>query len=218
MEWAYVAGYFDGEGHVSLHPTARGGFARGLGWTNTDKESLEAMQRFMGAGRLRSRRLSGFGKRECWELKVNRKRDLVRILDAILPHLLVKREAAGALRAHLDSVEEASPNVGKVAGVPSKQLLSWYHDEGKSFAVIARTIGSVSTAAVAQAFRQRGFPRRPAGGAFLRGQVKAPETIARMKAAQQKRWSDPQASAAGRRRLSEARTRAWARRRANKEG
>src|SRR3989304_1106147 len=32
MEWAYVAGYFDGEGHCSLHPTARGGFARGVAW------------------------------------------------------------------------------------------------------------------------------------------------------------------------------------------
>jgi hypothetical protein len=61
---------------------------------------------------------------------------------------------------------------------------------GLSYSGIAAKLG-VQTSAVAQAFRRRGIPARPAGGALMRGVPKSEETRRRMKASRQKLWANP---------------------------
>jgi hypothetical protein len=195
MEWAYVAGYFDGEGTVNFHDTARGGKTRAIAWFNTHEDSLRAMREFMGVGKVLCRgRHSGFGgKKIGYVLKISRKADMLYAIDNMLPHLLIKRARAEALRDYLiDHVDETRMvNFGKVAAVSTEQLREWY-DRGESLGDIASRLG-VGYAAVGQAFRLRGIPRRDqsiATSMKQKGVPKSPETRARMIEAQRKRWAD----------------------------
>jgi hypothetical protein len=209
MDWGYVAGYFDGEGHVSMHATKKGIRTRALAWYNSHLPSLEAMQAFMGAGHIVARTRGK--KKPVYTLTVGRRADLVRVLEAMIPHLLVKREAAEALLLNLDGVGDLSENFGKVAAVSSEQLLRWYHDEGKSYTDIAKDLG-VSPSAIAQAFRVRGLPRRPAGGDRMKGVPKSDETRRRMVETRRRLWSDPEFRAAQLAHMA----RSWEKRRAKK--
>ena len=57
---------------------------------------------------------------------------MLKVLDGMIPHLIVKKEAAEKLRQFLSTVGEQSPNFGKIAAVSDDQLKRWYYDEGKS--------------------------------------------------------------------------------------
>lgn len=194
MDWSYVAGYFDGEGHVSLHKTKRGDSSRGLSWYNTDKPSLDAICEFMGVGKV-TERLHGLKKKRAFILDVRRKADILHVLDHMAPHLLIKKTQADMLRAYVvDHVDESRMvNYGKVAAVSTEQLVAWY-DSGLSHFDIARQIG-VSRLAVAQAFRVRGIKSRQSQEASrlkTAGVPKSAETIERMRAVHQRNWSDPE--------------------------
>lgn len=125
-----------------------------------------------------------------YALTIGRRSELLVVIDAMLPHLIVKRAAAIKLREFLGTISDASPNVGKVAAVPSEQLQAWYDGEGLSHAQIAERLG-VSRNAVVQAFRRRGLPTRKAGGAHMKGVPKSTETRQRMKDSRRKMWEDP---------------------------
>lgn len=185
MDWSYIAGYFDGEGHVSNHLTKRRTRTHALCWYNTHRPSLESMRDFMGAGKVYVTRALP-NRPINYVLRVTARRDLLRILEHMMPHLLVKREQAGQLYDYvLHYVTNQSANFGRVAAVSSAQLLEWY-SQGESFATIANRLG-VSGSSIAQAFRTRQLARRGNGGA-LKGKPKSAETRARMKAAAQLRW------------------------------
>ncbi len=194
MDWSYVAGYFDGEGHVNFHLNARGRQTCGLSWYNGHLASLETMRDFMQAGNIHTPKKGGFSgsSKVVHALQINRRADLLRVLDELIPRLIVKREQAERLREYLlTSVRDESPNFGIVAAVSTEQLIQWYHGDGKSFADIARLLGSVHATAVAQAFRVRGIESRPAGGSHLKGVPKSEETRQRMRESRRKMWEDP---------------------------
>lgn len=210
MDWSYVAGYFDGEGHVSMHMTNRGKPTAALIWHNSHRGSLEAIRDFMVAGHIVQRKIRPHQRRPVCVLTVSRRSDLLRVLEAMTPHLIVKRGEAESLMRHVrDSVKDASPHFGRVAKVPTEQLVAWYHNEGKSYGEIGRMLGVHSTA-IAQAFCVRGLKARPAGGGFKKGVAMTAETKQRIREAHQRRWQDPAFAARQRAILSGGRAKAIA--------
>lgn len=194
MDWGYVAGYFDGEGHVSLALKSRGDKTRGLGWYNTHVESLNAIRDFMGVGRVRLRaKSSGLGTKPAYELCITSKVALLHVLEHMIPHLIIKRSRAEELRDYLMNHvnERRMEHFGKVASVSTEQLRAWYHDEGKSQSQIAKLLGGVTPSCITQAFKLRGIEARKAGGDHQKGVQKSPETRARMQAARKALWADP---------------------------
>lgn len=195
MDWSYVAGYFDGEGHVSLHLTKRGTRTCGLYWFNSDWPSLKAMADFVGGTVAERGPSSGFGGRKPrYVMWVTRKAALLPVLDALIPLLIIKRAQAEALRAYLiDHVDETRmANFGKVAAVSTGQLEAWYASGG-SLGDIARRLG-VHHTAVMQAFRVRGLQVRTqaiATGLRQKGVPKSAETRARMLVSRRALWADP---------------------------
>jgi predicted DNA-binding protein YlxM (UPF0122 family) len=217
MNWSYIAGYFDGEGHVGLHP-ARGRNGKRttakittLCWYNSHRESLEAMREFMGVGFIGFSHKDGIGnfagsKKPVYTLRISRKLSLIHAIDAMLPDLLIKKDACLALRQHLiDHVnEKRAENFGKLLAIPVEDYRRWYYDEGQSMGDIARSLGA-TPAGVNRVFRVHKLEARPAGGAFLKGTTKSPETRAKMKAARAKLWSDPEYAARMRSQLATGR-------------
>jgi hypothetical protein len=203
MNWSYIAGYFDGEGHVGLHTqTGRRGKVTTLNWYNSHRESLQAMRDFIGTGYIGFGNGKGYGgfdgsKKVVYVLRISRKMHIIRAIDAMLPDLLVKREEALLLRQHLiDHVnEKRAENFGKLLAIPITDYQRWYFEEGKSYADIA-TMLNATTGGIARIFRIHNLPARPAGGAHLRGIAKSKETKARMKASRAKMWQDPEFRAA----------------------
>ena len=199
MDWSYIAGYFDGEGHVGLHKqTGRRGKVTTLSWYNSHLGSLKAMRDFMETGYIGLSRGGGKGsfegsKKIVYVLRISRKIQLIRIIDAMLPHLIIKHDAALALREHLvEHVnEKRAANFGVLLAVPKTDYERWYLVERQSLAMIATHLHA-TPAGVLRLFKLHGIPLRPAGGSHLKGIPKSPETIARMKAARAKLWADPE--------------------------
>lgn len=191
MNWSYIAGYFDGEGHVSMHGTKRKNLTHALLWHNTHRESLEAMRDFMDAGHIHSKKQAAHQNKPGYILSVVRRADLLRILENLIPRLIIKRKEAEALRDYVSSsIKDLSLNFGKVAAVSSEQLLAWYHDEGLSYSQIATRLG-VKPTSVAQAFHRRGLKARPRGCNNTKGVPKSEETRRRMRESRRRMWDDP---------------------------
>lgn len=200
MDWSYIAGYFDGEGSVSCHLTKRGDRTRGMTWYNTHEGSLLAMREFMGCGIIDRRAPRAHQNHVACALRISRKVQLLRVLDGMLPHLIVKREAAEELKRFLiEEVKEGRYlNHGKVAAVPTEQLREWHVVERWTISKIAQHLG-VGVSAVWFTFQRRGIP---VDRVSTRGRPKSAETRARMKAS----WQDPEirASRMGKRVLNRA--------------
>lgn len=212
MHWAYVAGYFDGEGSVKFHQGSRKGKIRGLAWHNSDLQSLVAIQTFMDCGHMQRREKRGIGTKPTFILTVSNKKDLLRVGKRMLPYLLIKREKCKEMLDYVDLHVDAtrSENHGKIVAFGVERLKERYA-AGESFTQLARVIG-VHPSAIALTFSRRGFQARLAGGAFMKGTKKNPATLRRMRAARRKMWADPEFRAkhigilnAGRKRWHEAR-------------
>jgi len=190
MNWAYIAGYFDGEGTVNHYQSTQGHWTRGLHWYNNHVESLNLMQMFMGVGRVstRPRGFNSLGKETQYALAVTDKLGMVHVLDHILPHLIIKRERAQALRDHLDAVR-ATPQFGVVERLPEGELERLYVTERLSVGSIAKQLG-VTYSAVSAALARRGIEKR--SRASRAGVPKSEETKARMRVAAAKRWARPE--------------------------
>ena len=202
MEWSYIAGYFDGEGHVGLHPS-RGRQGKNtkskittLCWYNSHRESLEAMREFMGVGFIGLGNGEGKGqfpgsRKFVYVLRISRKLALIRVIDAMLPHLLIKRDACLALRQHLiDHVnEKRAENFGKLLTIPREDLRRLYEDEGLTLAAIAERYQATGSG-IARVFHLHGLVARGHADHF-KGVPKSEATRARMKASRAKMWEDP---------------------------
>lgn len=182
MEWAYIAGFFDGEGHVNYGAVSRGNGtkrATGLSFYNTNAEVLNAIQAVIG-GYISWRQSSGFdGRKPIGCLRVSKKVEIVHALQHMLQHLIVKRARAeqllGYVQEHVDDTRMV--NFGKVAEVSNEQLRQWNHEEGLGICDIARKLG-VNPSAVSQAFSIRGIPTRRKS---MKGIAKSEETRRRMR-------------------------------------
>jgi hypothetical protein len=183
IDWGYVSGYFDGEGHVSCAPVKRGGRTRALIWYNTHLSSLEAIKQFIGCGSIRLRTKRSHQNKDGYTLTITRKADLLRVIDAMVPYLLIKGAEALRLRAYLvEHVDDTrSANLGKLAAIDSETLRRWHYEESLSFADISRRVG-VTPGAVLQMMKRRGIPMRPLYDGRLQGRPKSEETKRRISA------------------------------------
>ena len=90
----YFAGIFDGEGCVRLFKEKKGGRLQPeLKVTNTSKELADWLINNFG-GRLRVFRLKEERHKPCYDWHIYRTKDIIRLLELILPYLIVKREKA----------------------------------------------------------------------------------------------------------------------------
>ena len=193
MDWSYIAGYFDGEGHVGLHAhgTRPNSKVVSLTWYNSDKQSLDDMQAFMGVGRVVLGSQSGLGTKPMYELVISSKLHMLYALDNMLPTLRIKKKPAEELRQHLlDNVDETrAKNYGVLLAIPESRYRQLYEEEGKSLAEIA-AIFDATPSGILRIFRVYGIERRGNPG-MRKGMPKSPETRARMKASRSKLWEDP---------------------------
>lgn len=198
VSWAYIAGYFDGEGHVGFHTTKSGGKTRSLSWYNTHLISLEAMQDFMGVGRIVSRDPGSFNasnvpagrvvaKKTQYILTISNKAHLIHALDNMIPYLIIKRDKCEELRKFVETIDDTGMvNFGKAAAVSTDQLVRWHHDEKKSHAEIAALIG-VTRTSVSRELRKRGISQPVSSGGHTH-----PEHIkTRLSDLRKAQWSDP---------------------------
>ena len=89
----YIAGFFDGEGCIThRRPKAGGRAYRKVSMSQKDPEVLEAIQTYLGYGRLRQRKYPGSGG--VWVLHIDNRHNIRDFLTRISPHLIVKREKA----------------------------------------------------------------------------------------------------------------------------
>lgn len=197
MDWSYIAGYFDGEGNVSCHVEKRGRRTTRLAWYNTHLESLRAIRSFIGAGRVHVRKQLPYQNAPVGVLYITRKADLLRVIDAMMPHLLIKKEAAEHLRAHLvaNVDDHRSANCGRLIATSVERLVAMHFTEGLSLGEIARKAG-VSPSAVSQLFKRHGIVPRPVNDGRLKGRPKSEETRVRMRESRRKMWADPSFRAA----------------------
>jgi hypothetical protein len=158
MEWAYVAGYFDGEGTIVRRRMDRG---YQLEITNTDLRSLQQIQRFVGAGsiRQRTRRNMSPRHRPAYRLGIYRRKDAVRLCRATLPYLIVKKDKARFL---LDTVE----NQRFSSDLPTKtdpdfmsKVRHLYWDRKCSLSEVAKILG-VNAMTLLHFMMRSGIPRR----------------------------------------------------------
>jgi transposase-like protein len=193
MDWSYVAGYFDGEGHVGLHRRGKvEGGVRCLSWYNTHLGSLEAIKAFMGCGNVRQTKQESHQNKPGYTLGVSNRRDILMVLGFMMPHLIIKREAAERLAKHLAiHTREVSPNFGKLAAMSDDELRRLYCDRRLSVGQIARQVG-VSHSAVCNRLKRADVERRPFDGSHMKGVPKSEETRRRMKESRRRMWADPE--------------------------
>jgi DNA-binding CsgD family transcriptional regulator len=207
MEWSYVAGYFDGEGHVSVDHARRRQRMNALIWSNCHEASLVAMRDFMGVGTVRQDKdVAGIRKRPIYRLTISNRSDLLSAIGGMLPHLIVKYDQVVTLRDHVTIYVDAirSQNHGRVSSVDTEVLREWYQNDQLSCSEIAQRLG-VTVSAVAMSLRVRGIPRR--GRGWGKGISKSPETrrkISESKKGRPSKLRGTSRSAETRRKISEA--------------
>jgi len=88
-----VAGFFDGEGTVGIYQVKNTREVR-LQFANTHLATLEAIKSFMGCGfiMVNNRTVKATPRKICYTLSVRRKADIVKVGEAMLPHLLIKAD------------------------------------------------------------------------------------------------------------------------------
>lgn len=178
MNWAYIAGYFDGEGNVLRQRVAgKRKYAPALTWYNTHKESLEAMQTFMGCGRLRARKRSSTKHKVCYVLQITKAADLRRIIPLLLSHSIIKRELLLGVLEDTESMRQQSNSWGVLAAAGEDEIKRLY-DDGLSTIDIARHF-SCSDSAVRLFMRRHGMSIRTQSEAIQLA-MKNPEKLKRL--------------------------------------
>jgi DNA-binding CsgD family transcriptional regulator len=164
MDWAYVAGYFDGEGHVNFkaYPSRPHYPMIYLSWANTHRASLEAMQAFMACGILRSATKKE-GYKQGYELSISRVEDILRVGHAMLPHLLIKQDALAEMLAWAQNSRKSSPETwGLLTKIGPDEITRLYYEEGLTQRQIAERLG-VSDSGVSTFFLRNGIKGRRRG-------------------------------------------------------
>jgi hypothetical protein len=174
MDWSYVAGYFDGEGSVRFHPHGpRKYIDTGLVWVNTHRDSLIAIQQFMKAGTFHSRCTRARCK-DIHMLTVARCDDVVRVGEAMLPHLIIKRDRVAEMiafvREHRRPYAFGMKKLAEVGVDALRQMV----DDGLSRRAIGKRLGVDRTTVKLFMRRHKIRNLRLGGPGFLT----APEVLA----------------------------------------
>lgn len=197
MDWGYVAGYFDGEG------TAFVGRIEGsrpnrcsLSWANTHRESLEAIQVFIGCGSVRAH--GGNSKpshyKPSYSLLVSRRLDMMRVANAMLPHVIIKRDKLIELLARIEKRKDQSITWGNLVRAGTEEIRRLYWDEGLNLYEIGERFG-VSWSGVKLYMRRHDIPQRTRSEAIRRAKRDSAAWAARsakIRATRLANWQDPE--------------------------
>jgi hypothetical protein len=99
MNWSYVAGFTDADGHINLTCYGSRINPRFVVSQNT-REVLEQIQAFIGSGKLREQ-VGGVNRKQLFHL-VHEGWEICEPLKALEPFLIVKKEAAQRVLSYLD--------------------------------------------------------------------------------------------------------------------
>ncbi len=99
MEWAYVAGFFDGEGN--LHRIRKVSTVH-MRFDNTCLEVLEEIRSFLGHGTFTDRGRQKPHHKDRYRLTISDHRHVKRILEGMMPYLIVKRKTAVDMLAYIN--------------------------------------------------------------------------------------------------------------------
>lgn len=121
VKLAYIAGLIDGEGTISLnkqtekaHPQWNPKYTPYIGFTNTNLEALELVGDFLGSNvRHHVGSKDGFkGNKECFRVVKNGKNNVRKLLEKLLPYLVIKKKQAELVINYCDNFV-ASSGVGR---------------------------------------------------------------------------------------------------------
>ena len=102
-EAAYVAGFLDGEGHVGIACQSSGRFVPFIRTSNTNQQViLWIAQRLPGNKIWEDQRENGHKTQ--WHIEWTSRQNMLMVLDAVQPFLIVKAEAAFYLREFLTTM------------------------------------------------------------------------------------------------------------------
>lgn len=166
MDWSYVAGYFDGEGHAGVYRDGHWG----MSFANTHLASLEAIRDFLGCGTVQARsraNRTALGTKPMYHLVIRRVEDVRRVGRELLERCIVKRPALERLLAFVEDKPSRHANHGRLAAMDRAELRRLYWDEGLSSAEIGELLGFTHSS-VEALFRRNGIPRRTRGEAMQR--------------------------------------------------
>lgn len=171
MDWSYIAGYFDGEGHVifKAFPSRPDYIMIGLTWSNTHLGSLEAMRDFMQRGTIVTGKRKEGHYKPIHRLGLHRVEDIVWAGEAMLSHLIVKNDQVQAMLEWAKLHRSSAPETwGILTEIGVEEITRLYHDEGLTQQQIADKFG-VSHGGVSSFFLRNeitGRRRGPQEGAY----------------------------------------------------
>jgi hypothetical protein len=199
MNWGYVTGYFDGEGSVGIWQHGKASVKCSLTWTNTNRESLEAMRLFIGCGTVRKGTAPiKETHMQVYKLMVERRCDMLRVAQAMLDMSIIKRPLLIKMLERLADQKDESIGRGALGlcGVDGIRALYW--DDKMSTLEIGAKL-NVSYTAVKNFMRLNGIPlrtRKEGTAAMLANPEKRSKAFSQernLKIAESKRlqWQDP---------------------------
>jgi len=93
----YIAGFLDGEGHVTIlkrnQYTRYPSYGLHVGFTNRDLRVLNAIKSVYGGNLFQKKRYKA-AHSSAFELRIGKRSDVERLLSDVLPYLIIKREQA----------------------------------------------------------------------------------------------------------------------------
>lgn len=97
MDWAYISGFFDGEGNISVSKISRKqGKIRSyqvlVRFYNSDLNVLEAIREFLGCGKIYKKSRLADDKSDIYELTISSKPETHRILSILSKSCICKKE------------------------------------------------------------------------------------------------------------------------------
>jgi len=116
----YIAGFLDGEGYVGLEKKKDNRIKRGysirfrIELSNKNKTLLEEIRKRYG-GRLWLKS----NKEDCWQLTFGNRKDCIKLLEDILPYLLIKKAKSKKL---LEYLKRTNSLIGRGKMLTDKQI------------------------------------------------------------------------------------------------
>lgn len=94
---AYIAGFFDGEGYITIRRSNRYlgnrvSYRLVVGFTNTNIDVLKWIQLSVGGGAINPKSRKSLKHSQAFELTVHKRHLIVDLIDAIEPYVRIKRE------------------------------------------------------------------------------------------------------------------------------
>jgi hypothetical protein len=196
MDWGYVTGYFDGEGTVWIgKPKARKTTRCSLSWANSHKESLDAIQAFIGCGSVKphGNKTRSPHHKPMYDLTVTRRVDMIRVAEAMLPYSIIKKEQLVIALDHFSRMSDRTPSWGRLAQAGPEEVRRLYWDEELNLEDIGKIYG-VTFKSVFNYMRRHEIPHRTRSEAMALAKWDSPAMKQRSESLRQRRisdWQDP---------------------------